>query len=245
MSKQTKEEQKAYRKQYRLDNKERIKETNKQYRLDNKEKRRCRKEYSHQWYLDNKEKKRQYYLDNKEKKCKQARKRYLDNKEKMSDVEMESYKLKKKEYSHQWYLDNKERVNSRNKQWWLDNKQKRRESIWRYKSTRYKSDPLFKLKATLRDRTRRAFKTKSWVRNSPNEKLLGCDWKTAMNHIESQFVGKNKWMNWDNHGEWHIDHITPLASANTIEEITPLFNYKNLQPLSAEDNIRKGDKIYT
>jgi hypothetical protein len=240
MSKQTKEEQKAYRKQYRLDNKEKIKERNKQYRLDNKEKQRCRKEYSHQWYLDNKEKKRQYYLDNKEKKCKQARKRYLDNKEKMSDVEMESYKLKNKEYHKQYYLDNKEKVDSRNKQWWLDNKQKRRESIWRYKSTRYKSDPLFKLKATLRDRTRSAFKKKSWIRNSPNEKLLGCDWKTAFHHIEKQF---EPWMNWENHGEWHIDHIKPLASANTIEEMTPLFHYTNLQPLSAGDNLRKGDKI--
>ena len=61
-----------------------------------------------------------------------------------------------------------------------------------------------------------------------------------MNHLEKQF---EPWMTWENHGEWHIDHIIPLSSANTKEEMIPLFNYKNLQPLLAEDNIRKGDKI--
>ena len=168
----TKEEQKAYRKQYRLDNKEKIKEQSKQYKLDNKE--------------------------------------------------------KIKEQSKQYNLDNKEKIRERTRRW---------------EKERYHSDPLFKFKTICRSRTVIAFKQKSWRKNSGTEKLLGCDYETAMNHIESQFVGKNKWMNWDNHGEWHIDHYTPLASANTIEEMTPLFHYTNLQPLLAEDNIRKGDKI--
>lgn len=50
-------------------------------------------------------------------------------------------------------------------------------------------------------------------------------------------------MNWDNYGKWHIDHIIPLASAKTEEEMCNLFHYKNLQPLWASDNFRKSDKI--
>jgi hypothetical protein len=50
-------------------------------------------------------------------------------------------------------------------------------------------------------------------------------------------------MSWDNHGEWHIDHIIPLASANTPEIIKQLCHYSNLQPLWASDNIIKKDKI--
>jgi|TARA_B110000914_G_scaffold179202_1_gene161153 hypothetical protein len=205
----TKEEKKAYKKQWNLDNKEKRKETNKQ------------------WYLDNKEKRKEY-----------LKKYALDNKEEIQ------------EYKKQWHLDNKEKANGRSKQWRLDNKEYKKqwhldnkESINNKRRKRYHSDPLYKFKRNCRNRTHKAFKVKSWRKNGSTEKLLGCDWKTAMNHIEKQFVGKKKWMTWENHGEWHIDHNTPLASANTIEEMTPLFHYTNLQPLLAEDNIRKGDKI--
>ena len=150
------------------------------------------------------------------------------------------YRLDNKEKAKQYYLNNKEKAYEYNKQYRLDNKEKIREYRNQWSKERKKSDPLFRFAGNCRSRTNMAFKAKSWIKNGGTEKLLGCDWKTAMNHIEKQF---ESWMNWDNHGEWHIDHIIPLASANTIEEMTPLFHYTNLQPLLAEDNIRKGDKI--
>ena len=50
-------------------------------------------------------------------------------------------------------------------------------------------------------------------------------------------------MKWDNHGKWHIDHIIPLSSAETEEEVYNLCHYTNLQPLWGEDNLKKGKKI--
>lgn len=50
-------------------------------------------------------------------------------------------------------------------------------------------------------------------------------------------------MTWENHGEWHIDHIVPLDLGNNEEEILQLNYYKNLQPLWAKENISKGNKI--
>jgi hypothetical protein len=50
-------------------------------------------------------------------------------------------------------------------------------------------------------------------------------------------------MSWDNKNEWHIDHIIPLSSAQTEEELYKLCHYTNLQPLWAEDNLRKSNKI--
>ena len=70
--------------------------------------------------------------------------------------------------------------------------------------------------------------------------MLGCDWETLKQHIESQFVDG---MSWDNRDLWHIDHIIPLASANTEKEIYALSNYKNLQPLWIEENLKKGSKL--
>jgi hypothetical protein len=51
-------------------------------------------------------------------------------------------------------------------------------------------------------------------------------------------------MNWENQGEWHIDHILPCASFDLTkeEEQRKCFHYTNLQPLWAKDNMIKGSK---
>ena len=59
-------------------------------------------------------------------------------------------------------------------------------------------------------------------------------------HLESQFIDG---MGWDNRVEWHIDHIIPLSSAKTEDELYRLCHYTNLQPLWAEDNLKKGNKF--
>jgi hypothetical protein len=50
-------------------------------------------------------------------------------------------------------------------------------------------------------------------------------------------------MNWDNHGEWHIDHKIPLSTAKNEEELYKLNHYTNLQPLWSTDNLKKSNKI--
>lgn len=109
-----------------------------------------------------------------------------------------------------------------------------------YSKNRRKKDPLYKFKKNLRTRTSLAFTTNYWTKNSGNIDMLGTDYETAFKHIESQFT---EGMTWENHGEWHIDHIIPLSSAKTKEEMEKLCHYTNLQPLWKEENLSKGNKI--
>ena len=73
--------------------------------------------------------------------------------------------------------------------------------------------------------------------------LLGYTPKQLMAHLESQFTDG---MSWDNMGEWHLDHIRPVASFNFDStyhpELKKCWALNNLQPLWAKDNMSKGNK---
>lgn len=53
-------------------------------------------------------------------------------------------------------------------------------------------------------------------------------------------------MSWENYGEWHIDHVTPLSwfqyKSVTDEGFSAAWALNNLQPLWAEDNLSKNNR---
>ena len=52
-------------------------------------------------------------------------------------------------------------------------------------------------------------------------------------------------MNWDNYGSfWSIDHIIPISSAKTEEDVLKLNHFSNLRPLCSYKNRHiKSNKI--
>lgn len=70
--------------------------------------------------------------------------------------------------------------------------------------------------------------------------MLGYTWGEFKEYIESQF---QPGMTWSNHGEWHIDHITPVDFfiKNNIFDVAAVNALHNLQPLWANDNLIKGN----
>ena len=135
-------------------------------------------------------------------------------------------------YRKNHYEENKEQILLNNKKW--------KEKNPNYEKERYATNYLYKLSCVLRSSTYRGFKKKGYKKNTKTAKILGASFEVVSKHIERKFT---KGMNWNNQGEWHIDHIIPLASASTEEELFKLCHYRNLQPLWAKDNLEKQAKI--
>ena len=81
-------------------------------------------------------------------------------------------------------------------------------------------------------------------------KDLGCSVNKLKIHLQLKFYRRHKngeIMSWDNYGlhGWHIDHIKPLSSfdLSNPEELKKACHYSNLQPLWAEDNLKKSNKV--
>jgi hypothetical protein len=152
------------------------------------------------------------------------------NKVVLSEEEKEQHRQKRKielaAYRREYQQKNKEILTK-----------KKRE----YRVEKRKNDPLTKARLNLKCRTAAAFK-KGFSKSKKTRELIGCSWDEFKTHIEGLFT---EGMSWDNHGfyGWHIDHIIPLASAKTQEDLELLCHYTNLQPLWAQDNLKKGDSL--
>jgi len=199
------------------------------------------------YHTNNKEKeskrKKIYYINNKEKILKRNKLWYINNEEeirKKSKIYYINYKNKEAERKKIYYEKNKVHCLSSAQIYRKNNREAINKTARIYEAMRLKTDPMFKLKKLLRDRTSKAFKHKGYSKKTKTQEMLGIDWEIAKKHIERQFT---KGMNWSNQGDWHIDHIIPLSSANTEERLKKLCHYTNLQPLWAVDNLIKSDVI--
>ena len=108
-------------------------------------------------------------------------------------------------------------------------------------SKRYHSDPAFRLRACISSGLRKLIGGRTH-RQRKLEKFCGCSLEYLKAHIESQFT---KGMGWHNSSEWHIDHIMPksLYDHADEEQVKQAWNWQNLQPLWAADNLTKMTKI--
>lgn len=151
-----------------------------------------------------------------------------------------------------WYQENLERVKENSRKWKKENPERFKENQrkWRkenpdfqrkWKKEKRQTDPIFKLKCNISKSIRRALKNIDSTKSETTLEILGCGtYEKFKEHMQSQF---SPGMTWDNYGKWHNDHIVPLATAKTDEQIKKLSHYTNLQPLWAKDNLSKGAKL--
>jgi len=154
--------------------------------------------------------------------------------------------LKGKEYSKT------EQAKEDRKRYWQKNKhirgpknneRRRLESVKikiRIQRNNWRLLPQNRIACSLRGRLRYALKNRDKLFTT--ETLIGCSFEFLVKYLESLWLPN---MNWDNYGEWHIDHILPCSSFDLTQEENQrkCFHYTNLQPLWGKENIKKGNKI--
>jgi hypothetical protein len=110
-----------------------------------------------------------------------------------------------------------------------------------YDRLKKQTDPIYRLKKNMRIMIGKSFKKKGYSKKSQTFNIIGCLQEDFIKYIESKW---EPWMNWGNYGKyngepnygWDIDHVKPLITAITEDEIIKLNHYTNLQPLCSYIN---------
>ena len=146
------------------------------------------------------------------------------------------HKTERQEEHKKYYEANKEKLLAYGKKYRKEHPDK----LNQYYKNRRVTDIEFQLKCNLRQRLRSALKGKS--KSAHTMELLGCTIEELKKHLQKSF---KEGMNFENYGEWHIDHIIPCDAFDLSNQVQQkkCFNYKNLQPLWAEDNLKKSNKV--
>jgi hypothetical protein len=144
--------------------------------------------------------------------------------------------------SSQWNKENKEHISKYMSDYFKQNKEKIYDARRKYIKERYDNDPLFKLTQKTRTIISNSLRKNKHKKISSTQEILGCTFEELKKHLESQF---EPWMNWGNMGKkqintpntsWEVDHIIPISSAKTEEEVVRLNHYTNLRPLCSYTN---------
>ena len=128
-----------------------------------------------------------------------------------------------REYNKKYYQKHKKEIN-----------EKRKERKW--------NDKIFYLTINVRKSILNSFNRKNYKKTNKTEKITGLKNEQITNYLLKTFKD-NYGYEWNGKEKIHIDHIIPLATAKSEEDVIKLCHYTNLQLLKAEDNWKKGDRL--
>ena len=163
------------------------------------------------------------------------------------DTPGQRYRGGKKIARKRWVNKNKEKVVSYRKEWLEKNSEHRknymkeyrernvnkiREQKRKYEKDRKDNDPFYKLCCYTRTAVYTCLKERSVDKYSNTFDMLPYTLEELISHLENNFT---EGMAWENYGEWHVDHIKPMASFTfdsvDDESFNECWSLSNLQPL--------------
>lgn len=154
--------------------------------------------------------------------------------------------------NHENYIQNIDKYKENHKKYYESHKEETRERGRKNRQKR-KEDKDYILKHRITEQIRWHLKNNSQTKDFHTFELLGYTSNDLKNRLESMFEQNSKEgrpkLSWENMGSvWHIDHIKSCASFTFVnqdgslnkEAIKECWKLENLQPLYAEDNVRKS-----
>lgn len=151
----------------------------------------------------------------------EKRRDYNEKNRSFINTRQREYNAKNKEKIKAYSQANRDRINANRKVWRNEN-------------------PANLIADRFRRRLNYALKTLGIKKNRSSLEFLGCSLEFFKEHLEKQFL---KGMNWENREEWHIDHIIPMATAKTEDDVVRLSHFTNLRPLWKRENFSKNKAV--
>jgi hypothetical protein len=158
---------------------------------------------------------------------------------------------KSKEATKRWAVNNRSRKLAYDRAWLEANKEwaDERLRIWTAKNKDRIKEKADERRKLLHVRINHALSTRLYLAlkgkaGKKTKDILGYTTQELIVHLERQFT---EGMSWDNYGQWHVDHIKPIASFSFTgpddPEILRAWGLPNLRPLWATENHKKHAKI--
>ncbi len=180
----------------------------------------------------------QVFDKNLKKSSERLKKRYASNKQEYLRQQRE-YRVKNadaiRETKRLYRQKNAAKIKLAKQKYGVEN----RDKIAKALANRRANNPIARMANSMRRSIRRYLDAGQKGEMSSFE-IIGCSKDDLRKHLESKFRDGMTWQNYGKH--WHIDHIVPLISAKSADEVKRLCHWTNLQPLTAFENISKGSK---
>jgi hypothetical protein len=192
-------------------------------------------------YLNNydvrRESNKRYYENNKEKIYLKVDK----EKKKISDVKYcQNNKEKISENKKNYYENHKEEILEKRKLYYKNNKEKINKPTDRKRELKRQSYQKRKHQYVWREILRKTITQLKLNKNQTTLEILGYSYDILKSNIESKF---KEGMSWENHGDWHVDHIIPISLFREGTDASIVNRLDNLRPLWSNDNLVRQNKI--
>lgn len=113
-----------------------------------------------------------------------------------------------------------------------------------YEKRKRRSDIWYRVSRNLRARVCSSIRGAGAKKSARFAALVGCSPSELMAHLQAQFLPGMTWKNYGPRG-WHIDHILECVRFDLQDpaQQRACFHYTNLRPLWAEVNIRRSQHL--